>query len=338
MSRSVKRTLLFALGICVSAVSLWFSILKDTSLSELWLSMGDPNYWWVLPNLLFVILAMHQRSLRWRTMLSPIKTVQYNKLLAATCIGFMANNILPFRLGEYVRADSLARQDSDIAKSTSLATIFVERMVFDLIALLLILGGVIYVSPFEPDPKLEIIAYVAVIAAMVGVCFIAVISLRPEKAGNMLTRYLFFLPLSTKEKIKDVVIRFAAGLQFMRDPVTFINVAVQTLLIWLFMGFSNYFVFLAFGFDLPLEASYVLLVVVSVSILIPSSPGFFGVYHAGAVLTLSLYNIPDVDARAFSIVLHLAQYIPITLLGFYYLKKAHLSLKSLEEEAVGNIG
>jgi uncharacterized membrane protein YbhN (UPF0104 family) len=66
-------------------------------------------------------------------------------------------------------------------------------------------------------------------------------------------------------------------------------------------------------------------------ILIPSSPGFFGVYHAGTVLTLTLYGVPDVDARAFSIVLHLAQYIPITLMGLYFLKKEHLSLKSIQE-------
>jgi uncharacterized protein (TIRG00374 family) len=105
-------------------------------------------------------------------------------------------------------------------------------------------------------------------------------------------------------------------------------------LIWLGMGLANYFVFLSFGFDLSLEASYVLLVVVSIMILIPSSPGFFGVYHLGTVLTLALYDIPDVDARAFSIVLHLAQYIPITLMGFYFLKKEHLTLKSIERVAV----
>jgi len=103
------------------------------------------------------------------------------------------------------------------------------------------------------------------------------------------------------------------------------------------VGLSNYFVFLSFGFDLPLEASYVLLVVVSIMILVPSSPGFFGVYHLATVLTLTLYKIPDIDARAFSIVLHLAQYIPITLMGFYFLKKAHLSLTSLEKEAVDEV-
>jgi hypothetical protein len=113
-------------------------------------------------------------------------------------------------------------------------------------------------------------------------------------------------------------------------------VSIQTVILWLFMGISNYFVFEAFGFDLPVTASYVLLVVVSISILIPSSPGFVGVYHAGAVWTLTVYGIGKEDALSFALVLHAAQFFPITLMGLYYLKKEHLSLKRLEEEAVGD--
>ncbi|MDD3732593.1 MAG: lysylphosphatidylglycerol synthase transmembrane domain-containing protein, partial [candidate division Zixibacteria bacterium] len=110
--------------------------------------------------------------------------------------------------------------------------------------------------------------------------------------------------------------------------------SVQTMIIWIIMGLSNYFVFIAFGFDLPLEASFVLLVIVSISILIPSSPGFIGVYHAGTFLTLSIYGIGKEDALSFAIVLHATQYIVVTVMGFYYLKKEHLSLKSLEEKVV----
>jgi len=111
-------------------------------------------------------------------------------------------------------------------------------------------------------------------------------------------------------------------------------VSIHTMLIWLAMGISNIFIFYAFGFDLPIYASYVLLVVVSISILIPSSPGFIGVYHAGVVFTLSRFGIDTDHAVSCSLVLHAAQFIPITLMGFYYLKKEHLSLKQLKKEAL----
>jgi uncharacterized protein (TIRG00374 family) len=115
------------------------------------------------------------------------------------------------------------------------------------------------------------------------------------------------------------------------------NVAIQTLLIWLLMGISGYFVFLAFGFHLSFDAPFVLLVVVSISILIPSSPGFVGVYHFGAVWTLMAYGIAKEDALSCAIVMHAVQFIVVTLMGFYFLRKEHLSLKELEERAVDDV-
>jgi uncharacterized protein (TIRG00374 family) len=333
MSSRSKRLLLIFIGLVISVVSLW-QIFRDTEVDELLNALAKPNYLWLIPNLVFVMGSMFQRAYRWRYMLEPIKRVNYSNLLAATCIGFMANNVLPLRLGEYARAHSLAHQDTDISKSSALATIFVERMVFDLLALLVIFGVVLYISPLAFDEPLRLGTYAAIAIAMAGLIFMVFIAMKPEILGELLTRYLFFVPDSAKEKIRNIVLRFARGLEFMRDFRKTSQVIIHTVLIWLAMGLANYFVFLSFGFDLPLEASYVLLVVVSIMILIPSSPGFFGVYHLGTVLTLELYNVPDVEARAFSIVLHLAQYIPITLMGLYFLKKEHLTLKSIEDVAV----
>ena len=123
-------------------------------------------------------------------------------------------------------------------------------------------------------------------------------------------------------------------LEFLKDIKAVLNVAVQTLLIWILMGLSNYFVFRAFGFDIPLDASFVLLVVVSVLILAPSTPGFLGVYHYGVVLSLNVYGITDERALSCALVLHAAQYTVVTLMGFYFLKKEHLTLKDLEEGVV----
>ena len=49
-------------------------------------------------------LTMYQRAYRWRAMTEPITYIPFPRLLAATCVGFMANNVLPLRLGEFVRA------------------------------------------------------------------------------------------------------------------------------------------------------------------------------------------------------------------------------------------
>lgn len=332
MTGHQKRTLLVVIGFAISIILLIF-LFRNIKPGELATALKEANYWWLLPNILMVMFGMYQRAYRWRAMLDPIKRVSYSNLLAATCIGFMANNVLPLRLGEFVRAYSLSRQDPEISKSASLASIFVERMVFDLVALLLIFGVIISYSNLAVHEEMKDGVLVAVGIALVGIVFMLLLALMPAQSGTIISKTLFFMPDRIKGTVQQLVAKFSRGLEFIRDPAKLTSVAIQTIILWLFMGFSNWFVFRAFGFDLPLTASFVLLVVVSVSILIPSSPGFVGVYHVGTVWTLTNYNIPRAEALSFALVLHAAQYIPITVMGFYYLKKEHLSLKKLEEEA-----
>ena len=341
MTTRQKKMLSIGLGIVISVAALW-AVFGKINFGELVTVLKRVNYWWLLPNIFLVVFSMYQRALRWQYMLLPIKRVKYDSLLASTCVGFMANNVLPARLGEFVRAYSLSNQDKEISKSASMATIFVERMVFDLAALLLIFGAVIVFSSLpltEVDigRDLEQGTYVAVAAVAAGLAFVLFLAIKPVVAGNVLVTSLFFLPTGFKSRIREIVLRFADGLAFMKEWKNVFWVGFHTMWIWIFLGLSNYFVFLAFDFNLPVSASYVMLVIVSIFIFIPSSPGFVGVYHYSVAVTLALYAIPKEEAGAFALVLHAAQYLPITAMGFYFLKKKHLSLKKLETEAVEEI-
>lgn len=341
MSTRVKKAIYIIIGVVISGYLIW-KLFGNVDFNKLIVILENANYFWLIPNIALIAFAMYQRAYRWRFMLEPIKIVKFKNLLAATCVGFMANNVLPARLGEFVRAYSLSKQDSDISKSASLATIFVERMIFDLVALLIIFGSVLmwsgnlrHLLETNLDLGHKIIegSKWAIFVALGGLAVMLVIAYKPERIGILLTKYLFFLPDKVKEFIKTVVDKFSHGLRFLTNVMSVLNVGFQTLLIWVLMGISNYFVFLAFGFKIPIEASFVLLVVVSILIMVPSTPGFLGVYHYGVIISLGIYGIKDEEARACALVLHAAQYIVITLMGFYFLKKEHLSLKDLEEDA-----
>ena len=331
MTAKQKKHLYFAIGIAISVILIWV-LFREVDFPQLAVALKGANYWWLLPNIAFIFLTMYQRAFRWKYMLAPIVDVPFPKLLAATCIGFMANNVLPLRLGEFMRAYSLAAQDRRISKSASLATIFVERMVFDLVALLLIFGAVLYLSHLTVTGEMQFGLNLTILSALLGLVFMLVLALRPAQTGRLLSKYLF-LPEKGRVGLERIVVRFSRGLDFLSDRRAVVSVSLQTLLIWLLMGLSNIFVFWAFGLHLPLDASYVLLVVVSISILIPSSPGFVGVYHAGAVWSMMQYGVAKEVALSCALVMHAAQFIVITGMGFYYLKKAHLSLKDLGDEA-----
>lgn len=335
-----KRQLYITLGVLISIVLLWV-LFKDIDYHGLGDALTHANYWWLIPNIVLAAFAMHQRAFRWKYMINPIKDVRFGTLLSATCIGFMANNVLPLRLGEFARAYSLSYQDKGISKSASLATIFVERMVFDLVILLAIFGLVVSGSHLPGQESMTSGALVAIGVALAGIVFVIVVAISPSQSGRLIARLLPFLSAGIREKIESTVVRFSKGLTFIKRPRDLTMVSALTIGLWILMGLSNWFVFHAFGFDgpphnVPLTASFVLLVVVSISILIPSSPGFVGVYHAGTVWTLTSYGIDKEHALSFALVLHAAQYIPITLMGFYYLRKSHLSLKALEQQASGD--
>lgn len=332
MTLSAKKYLYLSLGLAISAALIW-ALFRNIHFDDLWAALKGANYLWLIPNIALIVLTMYQRAYRWHFMVEPIGHVPFSKLLAATWIGFMANNVLPLRLGEFVRAYSLSSQHKQITKSASLATIFVERMVFDLVALLLIFGGVLYFSKIVLDEKMWYGLNLTIAVALTGLVLIFVLARRPEQMGRAVTRLLFFIPDSGKNLIRSVLVKFARGLEFLKDAKVTAYIGLQTLLIWILMGISNIFVFYAFGLDLPLDASFVVLVVVSISILVPSAPGFVGVYHAGAVWSLMAYGVPKAEALSCALVLHAAQYIVVTLTGFIYLKKEHLSLKRLGEEA-----
>ncbi|MFQ5454504.1 MAG: lysylphosphatidylglycerol synthase transmembrane domain-containing protein [Candidatus Zixiibacteriota bacterium] len=145
MTDKVKKLSFIIIGLVVSSLLIWM-LFRNINLGKLVEALSEANYLWLIPNIILIVLTMYQRAYRWHFMIAPIKHVKFSNLIAATCIGFMANNVLPARLGEFVRAYSLSTQDKGITKSASLATIFVERMVFDLVALLLIFGGVLTFS------------------------------------------------------------------------------------------------------------------------------------------------------------------------------------------------
>lgn len=332
MTIHAKKYLYFALGLAISAVLIW-ALFRNIHYGDLWTALKGANYLWLIPNIALIFFTMYQRAYRWSFMVEPICRVPFSKLLAATWIGFMANNVLPLRLGEFVRAYSLSSQHKQITKSASLATIFVERMVFDLVALLLIFGGVLYFSKIVLDESMRFGLNITIVVALAGLVLIFVLARKPEQMGRAITRLLFFIPDSGKNLIQSLLVKFSRGLEFLSDAKVTAYVGIQTLLIWILMGISNIFVFWAFGFDLPVDASFVVLVVVSISILVPSAPGFVGVYHAGAVWSLVAYGVPKAEALSCALVLHAAQYIVVTLMGFIYLKKEHLSLKQLEDEA-----
>jgi uncharacterized protein (TIRG00374 family) len=326
----LRRNLNLAIGIAISCVSLWL-LFRSVPLDEIVKSLRAPNYWWLIPSLVFGFLAMWIQAARWHILTSPLKKIAMLEIFTATSIGLMFNNVLPFRLGEYARVYVLTRQDEDLPQAPVLATVLVERLVFDLGFLIAV---VLWVFLFVPHNRSFEVAGSAVWAALFLLIPLAIIiftAAKPQSVCKVASFVLRLLRLKNRDSVQQSIYRFADMIIRIRRVKIATTAIVLTGLTWLSMAVSIHFLFISFSFSLPFSASFVLLGAVALAIFLPSLPGSIGTFHLAAALALSVYAIAGADARAFSIVLHLSQYIPTTVIGLVFLRRVNLSIKQMRK-------
>ena len=319
----------FLIGMLVSLVFLYLAFRK-VDYTELWQALKGANYWFIIPNVILTIFSMWMRAFRWKYMVNPIKKVRLGRLFSSVMIGFMANNVLPARLGEFVRAYSLGTKEN-ISKSASFATIVVER-IFDGFSILFILWATLLLFPFPDWVKKGSNLFLLM---NLGVLFFLIfLEIKTDSTLKFFQFIFKVLPHKLRIKAEETLLKFISGLKVFRDVSSLIWILAWSVLIWVVTGISNYFIFLAFDLHLPIQASFILLVIVCLGVMLPAAPGFVGTFQFFCIVALERFDIGRSVALPFSIVLHACQYFPVTLLGLYYLKKEHLSLKTLEKESV----
>jgi uncharacterized membrane protein YbhN (UPF0104 family) len=143
-----KKKILFIAGILVSIICSWLFVRK-IEWSSLGVAFGEAKYIYIFPTIIIMLVGFYFRALRWQVLISPVKKVSLLNLFSANMIGFMANNVLPARLGEVIRPVVIARKEK-IKVSTSFATVVMER-IFDVLGIIVIASLLFYFLPSEPS-------------------------------------------------------------------------------------------------------------------------------------------------------------------------------------------
>jgi uncharacterized protein (TIRG00374 family) len=327
-------------GFVISAVIVYLAFRK-IDLHQLLENLQKANYLYIIPIITVIFVSTALRAVRWGYLLRPIKKIGFHRLFEGILISFMANNVLPVRMGEFVRAYIIGRGER-ISASASFATVVVERL-FDGLTVLGLLAMVLTVFQLPPGnipfkKGLLMGGYITIAICGLSVVVLLIIKTKTEwffKTALFLTR-----PFSARLATRGIsgVRSFKQGLLSMERARIMVIVFLYSLIIWAVFSYSIYLMGLAFGLKLSLAATVTVLVAVCLALMIPSTPGYIGPYHAAVAYSLVLYNIPLEKALSLSIVFHAVNYIPITLAGFLYLGKHHLTLKKIreaEEQAAG---
>lgn len=315
----------FWLGLVVSLFFLYWAFQQTNDLRSVARALARADYLYVVPALVAYFLGVAVRAVRWRLLLQPLKQLAARRLFPIVVIGYMANDVLPVRMGELVRAYVLGRAEG-ISKSASLATIFIER-VLDGLTMLLFIAAVALFVPLDAG-----LANVVRIAAGLLVALLLltlVIAARRPWALRLVSLLVSLAPVRARPKLAAVAARFLAGLGVLQSPRAMLSALALSLLAWLCEATMYYL--LSFGFALGLGFHGLLLTtaVVNLGTMVPSSPGYVGTFEALAVFTLQRFAVAGDLALSYTVALHAALLVPVTLLGFYYMWRWHVSFQRL---------
>lgn len=312
----------FWLGVLVSLGLLVF-VFYQTDPAKIWTSLQQAQYIYLIPGLALYFLGVGIRALRWRFLLRSIKPISSRDLFRTVVIGYMANDILPARMGEIVRAYILGAQEN-VSKAATLVTIVVER-IFDGLTMLLFIVVASFLLNFT-DETLTASLRVVALLFIVAIIGLAILAGMPTRAERLAEFWVKRLPASWRERATRLTKSLLAGLGVLRSPIDSFAVFALSILAWL-LETAMYLV-IAWGFALHLPFAVFLLACAFANLvtIAPSTPGYIGVFHAPVVYVLTLFGIEQSLAASYTVVLHAALVLPVTLLGLYFLGRAGLSL------------
>ncbi len=327
-------------GLVVSAALIWW-VLRDVNPVLVWGEIRDANWWLLLAAVAVATSGFLTRALRWRVFLHPIDpSTALSTRFAAVCIGFAVNNLLPARVGEFARAWSISRLEP-VTVSGAVGSLVVERFL-DAIAIFLLLGLAVFHPSFPREPMIGSQPLAGTLVGVLGVMglllgFLVLLIWFPNAVMGGTDRLLSLLPGRHHEFLHDLMQSFLKGLQSLRSPRLVFAGLTWSLVIWAWNGVSFWLAFLAFGVEEGYFAALFVQAVIALGVAVPSAPGYFGTFHAAAVIGLhEVYGVAEESTLAFAFGYHLGGFFPITFLGLWFAGRLGLSFSELghAEEAV----
>jgi len=321
------------IGLLIGA-GFMFLAFRKVDFAQMGEALKRANYWYILLSLFFVFFAHWLRAVRWRYLMAPIQKVKTGHLFSALLIGYMANTFTPAHLGEFLRAYVLSKK-SHVKTSSVFGTIVIERVI-DVFTLLFLMALTFVVFPFPSWVTKS--GYLTFAGTLILIVLLVVMKRNKEKSLRILNAilnaiYFIFLKIMPKkislkmeksfhsvlDRVDGLFHSFFDGVVGLKNWRHYIITTVLSLLIWAGYGISLQISFYAFDFvsqyNLPWTAALVTLVITTISIIVPSTPGYVGTYHLLCQLSLGMFAIPKSEALSFAFVLHGINFIPILIVG-----------------------
>lgn len=321
-------------GLAISAVLLWLAF-RGVNWSEVGAILRRANVWLVIAAVTVATTIFPLRAIRWRPILESVSPrLPFAPLWHGTAIGMMANNVLPARIGELVRAYVLSRETT-VPFSAAFASLVVDR-VFDGVIVILLMVLAMFDASFPSEtlvagrPASNYAGSGVVVLVVVALALYAIVFF-PDRLIRLFEAFSRRVAPRFEERGRVLLRSFAEGLSVLRHPRRFAVVFFWALLLWLCQGVAFWIMFRAVGVAAPVAAAFFVQGLIVLGVAVPSTPGYFGPFEIAAVAGLRLYGVDENVAVAWAVSFHVLSLIPITVMGLYYLVRSGMHLGELRE-------
>ncbi len=331
--RRSRRWVTAILGVAIS-LGLLYWVLRNTSFREVYAHLREARPLPLAEAVLIATLTFPIRAIRWNALLRTESgaPLSWSARWHATAMGFMANNTLPFRLGELLRSYAASRLGG-VPLTAALSSIAVERAL-DALTLLGILGVALVRAGLPADTviagaRLDALAFKAGIACAVIFAGALFVVLFPRPAERVVRTIVPFPVLA--DRIVSVVEGVRQGFGALRSPLRLVTAVLWSAVLWLVGSASFYVAFAAFGIRVDFAGALLVQSLLAFGVAAPSTPGYFGVFEVVVAASLGLFGVPKELGVAYGITYHITTFLPIVLLGLWSLARTGLHVRDATE-------
>jgi glycosyltransferase 2 family protein len=294
-----------ALGVGISVVAL-FLVVRSVDLGVAWSKIQAAQPAWLLALLLFLAIDVGIRAVRWRVLLSPVGRVSYADALGSLLVGYLANNVLPARLGEFVRSHDMGER-TRLSKSTILGTIVVER-VMDTLVVVVIASLAIFVLSVRGVVASAILVGFAITALLVVAIVVGLVAHRlpgADRAAAFINQW---------PRVHGLLVRLRTGLAVTGNLRVMAISLLLTLLSWSCTVLAFAAAAQSVGVQPTMGQAALLAAGVNLATAVPAGPGYVGTFEAAGVAIAASVGIDKDHAFAFIVLVHVFSLL-ITSIG-----------------------
>ncbi len=324
---NMKQRIVVIIGLVVSVVFLWVAFRNLNPLSILD-ELRRINPLWVLASLGVFFMSFYAVSWRWQFLVNAIKRVSFMELNGLVWVGYMGNNVYPFRAGEALRAYLLQRNHK-IPFVKGMTTILIERVLDGLVLVCFMLGALLITDIVSEDVR-RLVTVTAPVFFVATAVFL-VLATMPAVLRRVTALVVWVLP----GKLGDVIGRIAAdvtdGLGGLRSPLQLAGAVLATVITWLLQAVAYGLTAAAFNIDAPFTLMLLTVGASNLAGLIPASPGQVGVFEFFASAVLIAGGVDEALALTYAITLHIVVWLPMTVAGFIVLARQGLGWQAITQ-------